>query len=72
MSESQTFGWLGLQGWHGLTWTRVEIVGRTRSRVRIRATERTRLAGRGRWLDAGQTAIVPVGAIRSTRPENAE
>lgn len=62
-----TFPWtgeLGLQGWHGLTWTPVLVVGETPRRWRIRALERTRLAGRRRYLPAGAEALVPRGAVR--------
>ncbi len=57
-------GWLVLQGWDGVSRTRVDVVGTTPTRYRIRAVERTRLGGRSRWLDPGAVALVPKGAIR--------
>ena len=56
---------LGLQGWEGLTWTRVEIIGETPKKYRIRALQRTKLGGRSRWIYAGETALVPKHAIRA-------
>jgi hypothetical protein len=55
---------LGLIGWHGTTWNPNEVVGETPTRYRIRALERTRLAGRDRWLEPGRTALVPKRAVR--------
>lgn len=55
-------GRLVLVGWHGRAEQRVEIVGQTPKRLRIRAIERTRLAG-PRWLEPGQTALVPTRAV---------
>ena len=43
----------------------VEIVGETATRFRIRAINRTRLAGRGRTLEVGQIALVPKTAVRT-------
>jgi hypothetical protein len=57
---------LVIVGWHGATAQRVMVVGITPRRFRIRATSRVRLAGRGRWLEAGQEALVPKTAIRIT------
>jgi hypothetical protein len=48
-----------LNGWQGLTTQEVEVVGSTPQRYRIRAITRTRLAGRQRYLEAGQTVLVP-------------
>jgi len=57
-------GELGLQGWHGLTWTEVEIVGETPKKYRIKALRDMRLGGRLRTLRRGYTALVPRHAIR--------
>jgi hypothetical protein len=57
-----------LQGWHGVTSTPVLVVGETPKRYRIRAIERTRLAGRGRWLETGEEELVPRGALRFDPP----
>jgi hypothetical protein len=58
------FGELGIVGWHGCIWQPVKVVGETPKRYRIEATEKTKLAGRCRWIEVGQTALVPKGAIR--------
>ena len=58
---------LCLNGWEGRTETPVEIVGETPKRYRIRANKRIKLAGRNRWLEIGQTALVPKYAVRPTK-----
>jgi hypothetical protein len=60
---AMTAGYLQLDGWAGRTQQRVEVVGRTAKRVRIKALGLTRLAGRRRWLAAGETALVPAHAV---------
>ena len=57
---------LCLNGWEGRTETPVEIVGETSKRYRIRASKRVKLAGRNRWLEIGQTALVTKYAVRPT------
>lgn len=57
-------GWLVLDGWQGLIRREVQVIGETPKRYRIRALTRTRLAGRGRWLNPGQTVLVPKAAVR--------
>jgi hypothetical protein len=57
-------GWLRITGWHGSTHQRVLVVGETPKRRRIRAITRTRLAGRGRWLEPGEEALVPSTAVQ--------
>jgi hypothetical protein len=57
-------GYLGLDGWAGRRERKVEVVGETPKRYRIRAIEKTKLAGRNRWLDVGKTALVPKYAVR--------
>lgn len=59
-------GLLLLEGWEGRTETPVEVVGCTKKKYRIRAITRTRLAGRYRWLAAGETTLVPKHAVRLT------
>lgn len=56
-------GWLNVETWAGRYHTIVELIGETPKRYRIRALQRTRLAGRDRWLDAGGTALVPKSAV---------
>lgn len=58
------FAYLVIQGWHGSTSTKVICVGSTEKRVRIRAIVRTRLQGRGRWLEPGSETLVPRTAVR--------
>lgn len=58
------YSYLVISGWHGSTATRVITVGQTPRRFRIRAITRTRLAGRGRWLEPGQETLVPTSAVR--------
>jgi hypothetical protein len=58
------YSYLVLQGWHGSSSQLVVTIGDTPKRFRIMALARTRLAGRGRWLDPGQTALVPKSAVR--------
>lgn len=64
-----TEAWIQLDGWVGRTQARVEIVGETPYRYRIRAVTRTRLAGRQRWLNVGETALVPKHAVRMKQAE---
>lgn len=59
-------GLLLLSGWHGSSAHPVIIVGMTPKRFRIRAITRTRLAGRGRYLEAGEEALVPLTAVTVT------
>lgn len=58
------YGYLVLSGWHGASATRVLVVGLTPRRFRIRAITRTRLAGRGRYLEPGAETLVPLTAVR--------
>lgn len=58
------YSYLVLQGWHGVSSQLVVTVGETPKRFRIMALVRTRLAGRGRWLEPGKTALVPKTAVR--------
>jgi hypothetical protein len=61
-------GLLVISGWHGATAYRVAVVGMTPRRFRIRALEPLRLAGRGRTLQTGGEALVPLHAVRVTGP----
>lgn len=56
--------WLCLNSYGGRSQQVIEIIDETPKRFRIRALSRTRLAGRLRWLKAGETALVPKSAIR--------
>lgn len=55
-----------LSGWQGRTETPVLVVGETPKRYRIKAVERTKLAGRDRWIEKDDTALVPKHAVRFT------
>jgi len=68
---SQGFGWLCLHGWHGTSYRRVEVVGETPKRFRIRAIDETRLAGRRRFLAPGEEALVPKTALWPALPQEA-
>ncbi len=56
-------GYLILQGWEGRTETLCEVLEETPKRYRIKALIGMKLAGRSRWLDKGETALVPKRAI---------
>lgn len=58
------YSYLVIVGWHGGTATKVVTVGMTKNCYRIRAITRTKLAGRGRWLEPGKTTLVPKTAVR--------
>lgn len=62
--RTPVYALLVLSGWHGSSATKVICVGSTPKRFRIQAITRTRLAGRGRWLEPGQRAFVPASAVR--------
>lgn len=67
MTESPTprerFGFVLLEGWSGLTKTRVQIIGKTPKKLRIRALKDTKLAGRNRWIKAGDEVLVPAHCV---------
>lgn len=46
----------------------MRVIGETPSKFRITAIERTKLAGRNRWIATGETALVPKPAIRLDLP----
>lgn len=60
---------LCLDGWEGYSETPVHLVGETPKQYRIQAIERTKLAGRSRWLKPGARVLVPKRAIRRRRIE---
>jgi hypothetical protein len=65
---------IGLTGWHGITWTPVRVVGRSKKKLRIMTLtdEPVKLAGRHRWLEPGKTATVPPHALRNPKSLIAE
>lgn len=56
-------GFIQLDGWAGRSESAVDVIGETPKRYRIRAINRTKLAGRSRWLDVGQVTLVPKRAV---------
>lgn len=57
------YGFVLLQSYAGITKRRVQIVGQTPKKYRIRALERTKLGGRNRYIEAGAEALVPKHAV---------
>lgn len=55
---------LVLDGYAGRREHPCEIVGETPQRYRIQVRQRTPLAGPNRWLQPGETALVPKHAVR--------
>lgn len=53
----------GLQGWHGLTWRQVTVIGETSQRYRVRLEEDARLPGRRRHGKRGDVLLMPKHAI---------
>ncbi len=56
-------GYLILQGWEGRSETLCEVLAETPKCYRIKALIGMKLAGRSRWLNKGETALVPKRAI---------
>lgn len=53
-----------LDGYAGRREHPCEIIGETAQRYRIQVRQQTPLAGANRWLQPGQTALVPKHAVR--------
>ena len=64
-------GILRMDGWEGRTEEKVEIIGETPKRYRIRADRRIKLAGRDRWLEVGDDVLVPKTAVRIEEKKDA-
>lgn len=60
--DAPRIGELGVNSWAGLIWTKVEIVGETPKRFRVRMLKETKIPGS--VLQAGDEALVPKTAIR--------
>lgn len=61
---SDTIKAVVLQGWAGIHYVAVEIVGETPKRIRVRILEeRAKLAGRQRWASYGDIVLVPKYAV---------
>lgn len=58
------FGTLYTSSWAGTLKQRVRVVGETPKRYRIEALKRTRLGGRRRLIEEGETALVPKFAVK--------
>lgn len=58
------YGTLGIDGWAGGLQQPVGIIGETPKRYRILALTYTYLAGRGRRLYQGESALVPKSAVK--------
>lgn len=56
--------YLCLNSWAGYHEEPVFIVGETPARYRIAVDKRTKIAGRDRWLELGDTALVPKRAVK--------
>ena len=63
------FGTLFTQSWAGTLKQKVKIVAETPKRYRIEAIKRTRLAGDRRFIEEGETALVPKYAVKPDRGE---
>ena len=59
-----TSGFLLMDRWGGRTETLIEIIGETPKRYRIKAITRTKVGGRYRWLEPGETRLVPKTAVK--------
>lgn len=59
-------GYVVVDGWSGRMEYAVMVIGETPKRYRIQAVMRTRLAGRDRWLNVGETTLVPKHAVMFT------
>lgn len=66
VTSTDRHAYIQLDGWSGRSETRVLVIGETPKRYRIKAIMRTKLAGRDRWLDEGQTTLVPKRAVSFT------
>jgi hypothetical protein len=64
-SRSRT-AYLCTDGWAGIGAQEVVVIGETPKKYRIQAVKRTKIAGYNRWLEIGQTSLVPKYAVRFT------
>jgi hypothetical protein len=62
-TSNPRFGFLLIDGWDGFKRTRVEIVGETLKRFRVKTLTRTKWAGANVWKEPGTVALVPKHAI---------
>lgn len=59
-------GQIALNGWSGIYFQDVRIIGETPKKYKIKALSKTKLAGRGRYLERGETTLVPKYAVKFT------
>ena len=58
--------WICTDGWAGIGAQEVVVIRETPKKYRVQAVKRTKLAGYNRWLEVGQTSLVPKYAVRFT------
>jgi hypothetical protein len=63
-------GYLQLDGWEGRTQQEVEIIDEAPKKYRIKAMHKTRLGGRSRWLQPGESTLVPKHAVTKEKKNN--
>jgi hypothetical protein len=63
MMDHIRYGILQMNSFAGHTKTRIEIIGETAKRYRIKAITTTRTAGALVYLEPGQIALVPKTAV---------
>jgi hypothetical protein len=69
-SSGERAAFLMLSGWGGVGAYPCVVIGETPRKYRILAGARIKLAGRKRWLEAGQATLVPKHAIRFAEKSN--
>jgi hypothetical protein len=63
LTDNAKQGYIVTQSYAGRSEQAVLVIGETPKRYRIKAVMRTRMPGRYRWLEAGETALVPKRAL---------
>ncbi|MBV8357448.1 MAG: hypothetical protein JO189_05865 [Deltaproteobacteria bacterium] len=53
-----------INSWAGYFEQSAEIVGETSTKWRVRSNQTIRLGGRNRWLEPGETVLVPKSAVK--------
>ena len=62
-TAKERMGYLNTDSWCGRIQTPIMIVGHSAKKTRIRAISRMKLGGRNRWLNEGDTILVPSHAV---------
>lgn len=65
LAPSTVRHFLCTNSWAGYNETEIELLAWVGKMARIKAIKRTVLGGRRRWIDVGETALVPRHAIKS-------